>query len=118
MFGRSIALVMALTVLIVPLYAPYNQVLLLPAILSLWRERAALMSRSRALRMLYAVTVFALIWQWIASIGLTVTWLFSHDLALKAWTLPFYSTFALPVLVFMLALVAAQHALRWRKAAE
>jgi hypothetical protein len=117
-FGRALALLMTLTVLIVPMYAPYNQVLLLPQVLSLWRQRAPLTSRSGAVRMMYAVTGFALIWPWTAGIGLTVTWFLSHDSALKAWVLPFYSTFALPVLVFVLALLGAQHALRWRKAAE
>ncbi len=117
-FGHAVALLMALTVLIVPMYAPYNQVLLVPAILLIWRDRASLLSRSGAVRMLYAVAGFALVWPWIASIGLTVTWFISRDSALMAWTLPFYSTFALPVLAFVLALLSAQDALRWRKAAE
>ena len=120
-FGRAVALVLALTVLIVPMYAPYNQVLLLPAILSLWRDRATFTSASRAMRMVYALAAFALFWPWIASIGLTATWLFSHDAAFKAWKAPFYATFALPVVVFALALFSAQraqHALRWRKPAE
>ena len=38
-FGRAFALVLALTVVVVPMFAPYNQVLLAPAILMLaWRE--------------------------------------------------------------------------------
>ena len=40
-FSAATALVLALTVLVIPMYAPYNQVLLLPAILLLVRERAA-----------------------------------------------------------------------------
>ena len=120
-FGRAVALVFALTVLIVPMYAPYNQVLLLPAILSLCRDRAAFLPASRVLRMAYALAAFALFWQWMASIGLTVTWMFSHDAAFKAWKSPFYATFALPVVIFALALSSLQppqHTLRWRKAAE
>ncbi|MFZ0437191.1 MAG: glycosyltransferase family 87 protein, partial [Candidatus Sulfotelmatobacter sp.] len=37
-FGGATALVMALTVLVVPMYAPYNQVLLLPAVLAVVRD--------------------------------------------------------------------------------
>jgi len=120
-FGRAVALVMALTVLIIPMYSPYNQMLLLPAILSLWRDRATFTSGSWAVRAVYALAVIALIWPWIACIGLTVTWFVSHDAAFRNWQTPFYSTFALPVVVFALALFntqRAQDALRWRKAAE
>lgn len=120
-FGRATALVCALTVLIIPMYAPYNQVLLLPAILVLWRERATFASGSAAMRMAYTVAALALFWPWIASLGLAVTWLFSHAAAFKAFKAPFYATLALPVVVFALALFGAsgaQHILRWRKAAE
>ena len=49
-FGYSVALLLALTVLLVPQSAPYNQVLLLPAILVLVRNRAPLREDSKALR--------------------------------------------------------------------
>ncbi len=52
-FGCATALVLAVTVLVVPMYAPYNQVLLLPAILLLVRERAVFLSRSRGRRLAY-----------------------------------------------------------------
>ena len=53
-FGEAMALVMALTVLVVPMYAPYNQVLLVPAILVLVRDRAMFLSRSRVRRFAYS----------------------------------------------------------------
>ena len=40
-FGRVFCLVLALTVMIVPMFAPYNQVLLVPAILALLQSEAA-----------------------------------------------------------------------------
>ena len=105
-FTAATALVMALTVLVVPMYAPYNQVLLLPAILVLVRDRTFLVSRSRGVRFLYAAGGFALAWQWIASLGLTATYLFgSRAAALNGWKWPFFTTFALPVLVFAIMLV-------------
>jgi hypothetical protein len=105
-FGRAIALVMVLTVLVVPMYAPYNQILLLPAILVLIRDRAFFASRSRAVRFTYVAGGLALSWQWIASLCLdgacllaSSPWAFQN----RKW--PFLATFSLPVLVFVLMLL-------------
>jgi hypothetical protein len=107
-FGRAAALVMALTVLVVPMYAPYNQVLLLPAILVLVRDRIRLTSRSRAVRFLYVAGAFALAWQWIASLGLSAAYFVSPPRALSGWKWPFFTTFALPVIVFALMFLDVQ----------
>jgi hypothetical protein len=105
-FGRALALVMALTVLVVPMYAPYNQVLLLPAILVLARNRTFFTSRSRALRFGYVAGAFALAWQWIASLSLSGVYLLgARAWALAGWKWPFFATFTLPVLVFALILL-------------
>jgi hypothetical protein len=119
--GRAVALVLTLTVLIVPMYAPYNQVLLLPAILLSVRETRSFLASSPAVRTLYGATVVALAWPWMASIGLTAAWFVSSAVALRGWKLPFYATFALPVLVFALARLSAPYqsrSLRARDRAE
>ena len=107
-FGAATALVLALTVLVIPMYAPYNQVLLLPAILLLVRERSFFTSRSPALRAGYAMGIFALAWQWIASLSLSFMYMWSSTWALSRWQWPFFAIFALPVLVFVLVLLDAQ----------
>jgi hypothetical protein len=117
-FGRTVALALALTVLIIPMYSPYNQVLLLPAILLLWRNRAWLFSASRMLRVSSLLAVFALIWPWMVSITLAIIWPFSRDLAFREWDVPFYTTFALPVMFFALMLFSTKRALRGREVAE
>jgi len=110
-FGRAVALVMALTLLVIPMDSPYNQVLLLPSILLLAREVKGLTSSSPAVRVVYCGGVFALAWAWLASLTLMVIWCFSHAAALSAWKVPLYATFALPVLIFMLTFLASrQHA--------
>jgi len=102
-FGCATALALALTVLVVPMYAPYNQVLLLPAILLLVRERAAFISRLRSRRLAYFAGAFLVGWQWAASFCLTLIYcLASRDWALEGWKWPFFATFALPVWVFAL----------------
>jgi hypothetical protein len=101
-FARALALVLALTVLVVPMFAPYNQVLLLPAIFWLVLERSRI-SISAVGISIYAIGAFFLVWQWIASLILSITYFVSSPAtAQTAWRLPLYSTFALPVFVFSL----------------
>ena len=104
-FGRATALVLALTVLVVPMYAPYNQVLLVPAVLVLLHDRTLLASTSRGLRVGYLLGGLALIWQWIASLSLSIGYFLSPAWALNRWTWPFFATFALPVIIFALILL-------------
>jgi hypothetical protein len=114
-FAGALAVVMTLTVLVVPMYAPYNQVLLMPAILFLAREhflardQTALLAESRSGGPLFWAAGLALAWQWIASLGLSAMWFVSHDAALSGWKAPFYATFALPVLIFAAAVLAARN---------
>jgi hypothetical protein len=104
---------MALTILVVPMYAPYNQVMLLPAVLVLMRDRTFFLSRSRGLRFAFIAGFFALAWQWIASLGLSAIYLLgSPSLALSGWKWPFFSTFAIPILVFALIFLEAQVGMR------
>lgn len=102
-FGRALALVMALTVLVVPMYAPYNQVLLLPAILVLVRGRAEFFARSLFVRLEYVAGALALAWQWILSLILSGAYLLgARTWAFSMWRWPFFATFILPILVFAL----------------
>jgi len=98
-----------LTVLVVPMFAPYNQVLLLPAVFMLARDRTFFTSQSRALRFVFLAAAFALAWQWIASLGLSAVYLFgSTEWALSGWKWPFLATFTLPVLIFVLTFLDVQ----------
>jgi hypothetical protein len=50
--------------------------------------------------------VVSLAWQWIASLSLSgAYWLASPAWAFSGWKLPFFTTFALPVIVFALMLL-------------
>jgi hypothetical protein len=108
-FGITTTLVLALTVLVMPMYAPYNQVLLLPAVLVLVRDREFFLSRSRGPRFAFIAGFFALAWPWIASATLSAIYLLgSPALALSGWKWPFFSTFIIPVLIFSLMFLRAQ----------
>jgi len=108
-FGYAIALVLALTVLIIPMYAPYNQILLLPAILMLVRTREAFALRPRLRRWAYFAGGVIVGWQWAASFLLTVMYVLGAQAkAMDRWQWPFFATFALPVWVFVLILFAVR----------
>jgi len=106
-FGAAVALAAALTVLIVPMYAPYNQVLLLPAILILAKWRAGRGDLSLAWRVSFGFGLFTLTWPWLATFGLCGIYVLGLTaLALRGWTIPLYANFALPVLVFTLVVLS------------
>lgn len=122
-FGRSTALVLALTVLIVPMFAPYNQVLLVPTILFLVQRATTRETILPAIRLAGVVGLAVLIWPWIATLGLMAAypWL-TPDLRQRVWPMPFYSNFMVPIFVFGLGLLTVwvnpAHGLRDGAAAE
>jgi hypothetical protein len=126
-FGRALGLVLALTVVIVPMFAPYNQVLLAPAILSLLLSAAWGDPVLPAIRLARAVGGVLLVWPWIATVGLSLAFMWlTPALRQRVWPMPFYSNFMVPVFIFGLALLnawiseptAAPHSLRDRAPAE
>ncbi len=122
-FGRAFSLVLALTVVIVPMFAPYNQVLLAPAILALLRSERSAESNLPAARLAGLVTAMLLVWPWMATLGLSLAYIWlAPEWRHRLWPMPFYSNFVLPVLIFGLALLnewAAQpQSLRDAAAAE
>jgi Glycosyltransferase family 87 len=110
-FGRATALVLALTVVVVPMFAPYNQVLLVPAILVLVRSTTSKTPILPAIRLACIVGGLLLVWPWVATLGLTVAHLClapeRRTLLWQIWQLPLYSNFVVPIFVFGLALVDA-----------
>ncbi len=105
-FGRALSLVLALTVLIVPMFAPYNQVLLVPAILALLQSETSHDPILPAIRLARAVGGILVLWPWIATLGLALAfvWL-SAAVRDRVWPMPFYSNFMVPVFVFGLTLL-------------
>ena len=105
-FGRAFGLVLALTVVIVPMFAPYNQVLLAPAILGLVRRESSSEEVLPALRLADLTASALLIWPWIATVGLSLAYVWlTPAIRHRVWPMPFYSNFVVPVLIFGLALL-------------
>jgi hypothetical protein len=105
-FGRAMSLVLALTVLIVPMFAPYNQVLLAPAILALLQSEGSGDPILPAVRLARLVGGLVLVWPWIATLGLTFAYVWLAPARLQQlWSMPLYSNFMVPVFIFGLALL-------------
>jgi hypothetical protein len=105
-FAFTLSLVLATTVLLVPTFAPYNQVLLIPACLVLVRGRHTIWQKSVASRVLLAVTACLIFWPWIASVALAgLSFVLPQPTVERGWAIPFWTALQTPVAVAALMLV-------------
>ena len=105
-FGLAFSLVLALSVLIVPMASPYNQVLLAPSIMALLRSHFEGKHILPALRMARAAGAVLLVWPWVATISLCLAYfLLTPKISQRLWPAPFYSNFLLPVFVLALTVL-------------
>jgi hypothetical protein len=109
-FTTMAALVLAVTVVIVPMVALYNQVLLLLPLLIIWRARVVLWTIGQTSRTLLAIAAAWSAWPWFgASLVLIVKTFMSSWKFPNAWSLPLSSMLGFPLLVTMVIL------LNWRR---
>jgi len=98
--------VLAATVAITPIFAPYNQLLLFPGILVLVRHRNVFQPKGSWQKILLRIAILIICWQWIASICLTIIHtLVSENFVEKIWAMPFYASLPLPVVLMCLLYV-------------
>jgi hypothetical protein len=108
-FAWLVALTMATTLAVIPMFAPYNQVLLLPALMVLVRYIRLLWESGRLCRFFVMFTAFSVFWPWIATVGLAVASLFlPKPVVQSAWAMPLYTNFAIPTLTLGLVLIAGR----------
>ncbi|MBZ5654731.1 MAG: DUF2029 domain-containing protein [Acidobacteriia bacterium] len=106
-FAATASLVLAVTVIIIPSYALYNQVMLLPALLILVRARHQIWIRNRLSRVVESVVAILLLWPWLASLVLAgLSFFLPLELVERAWAVPGWTVLSLPVGVAALAVVA------------
>lgn len=104
-FQWSMAVVMAVTLVIIPMYAPYNQPLLLPAAMIIARGIPQLWKKDHLSRFLVTLAAASIFWLWLAAGGLVAALLFLSPSAVqRAWTLPLYTTLAIPIVLLALLL--------------
>jgi hypothetical protein len=99
-FSTMFSLVLVVTLVIVPSFAPYNQVLLLPAVFLIATSWKELWGRNRLTRLACGLAVLIVFWPWLASCGLTAASLFlPANSVQRAWTLPLYTSLGIPLVV-------------------
>lgn len=106
-FGFCLVVVLAVTVLIIPMFAPYNQLLLLPGLLlalRYWKE----LGDGWPGRLVYATAAAVIGWQWLGSLALMLASVILPASALQPlWALPLYTIAVIPFIVMgVLGLVA------------
>jgi len=102
-FRWMLVLALAVTVMVVPKAAPYNQVLLLPGVLLAVQQRQVLWAKDRLTRIGALIAGFLILWPWLAAVFLTAASLFLPAAAVqKAWAVPVYTSLATPIAVVAL----------------
>ena len=105
-FQSSTCLVMALTVLTVPTFSLYNQVLLLPAILVIARDRRSIWKKNVVSRVILTMVTALLVWPWFSSTVLAgLSFVLPLETVERAWAIPAWTVPQIPVAVAALMLV-------------
>lgn len=106
-FHWSLAAVLATTLVIIPMFAPYNQVLLVPAFMLVTKTSQTLWRASRLSRFFVVVTAMSILWPWVATVALAIAlFLLPADMVERAWPLPLITTLMIPVSLVGLIFVA------------
>jgi len=109
-FWWMFCFVMATTLLVIPTFAPYNQILLLPACMIFLRAVRDLWRSGLFQRFFVTVTAISVFWSYPAAAGLSIALLFLPAVTVqRAWRLPFYPSFAIPIMVYATVLVGRKH---------
>ncbi len=105
-FNWSFSLSLAITLAVIQMFAPYNQLLLLPPVMLIARSIRRLWHKNRLSRFFVLITALALFFPWVGAASLVTALLFQPATSVqKGWGLPFYPSFAIPVTILALLLV-------------
>lgn len=105
-FQAGTCLAMAVSVLLVPKFALYNQVLLLPAILLIVRDRRDIWQGSAIHRFVLVVVAVSLAWIWLAGMVLAgLSFIVRAEVVEKAWMVPLVTLPQIPAAVTALLLL-------------
>jgi len=109
-FRWNLAIVLTATLAVIPTSAPYNQLLLIPALLLLARWAPRLWHGPWFQRLSIGLVVSVLALPWLAAAGLDFTLLFvRREIVESAWVVPLWTSWAIPFPVLAaVALCATQ----------
>jgi len=89
-------LVLAVTLIIIPMFAPHYQLLLLPGAFLLLRSWRTLWKKNVAIRFLLAIGAAGVSWAWIAATALAFASFFTPA-AQRFWQLPLWTSVMIPL---------------------
>jgi hypothetical protein len=105
-FAWLLALTLATTLMVIPMFAPYNQLLLVPVFMVIVRAIRPLWRAGVLARFFVAVTAFSVFWPWIAAACLLAALLFQPaSVVQRSWAMPLFTNFAIPTLTLGLVLI-------------
>ena len=102
-FALVSSVVLALTLVVIPMTSLYNQILLLPAMLLIVRHGASLWRKDPLTRMLCLFTGSAMLWPWLAASALSLASLLARAKFVEEyWAAPFWASMTVPMAVLLL----------------
>ena len=102
--------VLAATVALDPIFAPYNQLLLFPAYLFLIQHREALRPKKYWQKVVLGIALLSLCWQWIACLGLAIMRVSFPSMGVGGgWAMPFYASLVLPIVIMCLLYICRRN---------
>lgn len=105
-FQWSLAAVLATTLVTIPMFAPYNQILLVPCLMLLVKEIRPIWKASRLSRFFVIITAVSVAWPWLAAVTLALALLVLPRVTVEqAWWLPL-TTHLMPIALLALVFVS------------
>jgi hypothetical protein len=106
-FQWLLCFTLATTLVVIPMFAPYNQLLLVPGVMMALRARHELWRRSRFTQFFCCMTAGSIGFPFLTAACLVIALAFLPGTTVqKAWGLPFYPSFAIPITTYGLLLVS------------
>ena len=106
-FQWLLCFTLATTLVVIPMFAPYNQLLLLPGVMMALRTRQELLRSSHLSRFFCWMTAGSIGFPFLTAACLVMALAFLPGTTVqKAWGLPFYPSFAIPITTYGLLLVS------------
>jgi hypothetical protein len=102
-FARITLLILSVTVVVIPTIVPYNQVLLLPAVLQIAREWPQLMKMRVPGRIMTLFCGASVAWPWLGACFLMIISIFLPQTRVQElWSVPLYSSLLIPLCVLLI----------------
>jgi hypothetical protein len=110
-FNLALALVLTVTVVIVPMVAPYNQLLLLPGVFLIVRSWKEIWQKNGISRAACSAAALIVFWPWIASLTLVLASLVLPAATVqRAWAVPLWIDLEIPLAVLGLLALCIREA--------